>query len=101
MSSPNLDSLVHDRFREAFGEPRNALGNGEHWSLRPDRAVDIHVMLNGAVGRPGVWVFDPNDHSDGIVNTLIGHEGEIELIINQIRERVARADLQRAMNRSA
>lgn len=96
----NLDSLVHARFREAFGEPRTALGRGEHWSLRTDHAVDIHVTLNGAAGQPGVWVFDPNDHDDGIVNTLIGHEDQIEVIINQIHERVARVDLRRAMKRS-
>lgn len=97
----NMDALVHARFHEAFGEPQNEIGKGEHWALKPaSDAIDIHVMVNGTTTGPSVWVFDPNDQDDGIVNTSIGHEDEIEVIINRIRERVARADLRRALDPS-
>ena len=91
MSDSNaLYSLVHARFREAFGPPQKMQGDGEQWTLKPDRkyANTIHVLLNGTRDGPGVWIFDPHDPVNGVKNTPIKNPRQIGELITLIQSRL-------------
>lgn len=94
---PSLDSLytvVHSRFHDAFGKPHAIEGGGEQWSLFPAKKWDVavHVLLNGSPWSPGVWVFDPHDSShEGVENTLITDERQIDDLVERIRQRLDRS----------
>ena len=95
MSSQDfLYDVVHTQFRDAFGQPHNVLAGGEQWTLKPNAefGLSIHVLLNGAPDRPGVWVFDPHDHKTGIVNTPIEEARQIGELITQIQRRLNSAN---------
>jgi hypothetical protein len=89
-ASDSLYTLVHARFRHAFGPPKNAVGGGEQWTLQPNRkyANTIHVLLNGTRDGPGVWVFDPHDRVNGVKNTPIREAREIGELISLIQSRL-------------
>ena len=86
----SLYTVVHARFHEAFGEPNNVLGGGKQWTLHPAEQFrnEIHVLLNGSPGRPGVWVFDPHDSKNGVENTRIVEPRQIGDLIALIQERL-------------
>jgi hypothetical protein len=80
--------------REAFGEPNRTLGRDHHWALKPHaNGISINVLVNGTLDVPVVWVFDPYDHSTGVVDVAIETEDTVEKIIAQIQERLQRASL--------
>ena len=85
-----LYTLVHARFREAFGPPQKTQHDGEQWTLRPNRqyANSIHVLLNGTPDGPGVWVFDPHDRANGVQNTPIKTSRQISELITLIQSRL-------------
>ena len=87
----NLDAIAHARFREAFGEPQRTMGSGEQWAFQTVHGSDIHVMVNGTVAGPGVWVFDPNDSVHGVLNVTLKSEAQVDEFIQKIHERVKRA----------
>jgi hypothetical protein len=90
-----LHKFVHKRFREVFGEPSSSLGRDDHWSL-PISGLDlaaINVLVNGTSSEsPAVWVFDPHIQHDGVMRVAIKDEATLEDTINQILERVKRAN---------
>ena len=88
-----LNVFVHARFREVFGPSHKTEGEGEQWALKPPATFMsvIHVFLNGNSGGLGVWIFDPNDHGNTVLNTRITHTGQVDELIKQIHERVKRA----------
>lgn len=97
---PPLDTLytiVHTRFHDAFGKPHAIEGGGEQWSLFPAKNWDVavHVLLNGSPWSPGVWVFDPHDASiEGVENTLITDERQIDDLVEGIRRRLDRTRME-------
>ena len=92
-TASDLNAFVHARFREVFGKPHRSEGEGEQWMFKPQatfRSV-IHVFLNGNPAGLGIWIFDPNDHGNAVLNTPITHKGQVDELISQIHERVKRA----------
>jgi len=89
----SLSRHVHDRFREVFGDPNNSLGRDDHWSLQP--ATDkhwIHVLVNGTLEVPAVWVFDPHGQGDdGVMRVAIKDESHVDDVIKRIQNRMKRA----------
>ena len=84
--------LVHEALCEAFGLPSTNLGRDDHWSLAPfPDGPRINVLLNGSSDVPTIWVFDPNDHEDGIEKGQIESEHDLQAMIEAIRVRLARA----------
>ena len=96
-SLDSLFTMVHARFHDAFGEPHNVEGGGEQWTLEPAAKYSsaIHVLLNGTPQNPGVWVFDPHDPLNGVVNTPIAEARQIGDIISLIQERLNFANRER------
>jgi hypothetical protein len=91
MSYPDsLYDVVHAQFHEAFGQPHNVQGGGEQWTLEPTIKYrnSIHVVLNGTPDRPGVWIFDPHDHHNGVENTPIVEHRDIGDLIKLIQGRL-------------
>ncbi|HVZ93996.1 MAG TPA: hypothetical protein VG797_05760 [Phycisphaerales bacterium] len=87
-----LHAFVQEKFRRAFGEPHRTQGKDLHWGLRahPHLAL-INILVNGDAIYPVIWVFDPHDPKDGVTNTLIRHEAEVDPIIRGIEQRVKTA----------
>ena len=88
-----LNVFVHARFREVFGKPHRSEGSGEQWTFRPPNTVGsvIHVFLHGTPAGPGVWIFDPNQPDDSVLNVSITEKAQADEVINLIHERVQRA----------
>ena len=84
-----LHEFLHNRFKEAFGEPHRVVDGDEQWSLKPHAfAADIHVLVNGSGGHPLVWVFDPHDPNDGVSHTTISDQSQVAGLIQRIEDRV-------------
>ena len=80
---------VHLRLIREFGEPTNELGKDHQWTLRPaPMHASIHVLVNGSVDQPAIWVFDPHDYKDGIFRAYIKDMDHLESIIKSIRVRL-------------
>jgi hypothetical protein len=92
-----LHNVLHQRFKEVFGEPDHTLGRDDHWALKPARpdgqAIPINVLVNGMPELPAVWVFDPNSRDDGVMRISVKDEAHLEDIIKQIQQRVKQASL--------
>ena len=86
----SLYEIVHAQFREAFGQPQALLSGGEQWTLQPSPEFksSIHVLLNGSPERPGVWVFDPHNRSNGVQNTPITDRRQVSELITLIQGRI-------------
>lgn len=90
-AASKLHDFVEARFREAFGPPRKAHGKDEYWSMRlSDDAVALGVLLNGTDSKPALWIFDPDDRTDGPFKTYISRPEEVDGLIKGIQERVKR-----------
>lgn len=88
----SLSGLALARFRETFGEPTMSIGHDHQWSLKTAPfGHDIHVLVDGQEHRPIVWIFDPNDRSDGVSRSLIEEEESIATIVDHVRDRVRKA----------
>ena len=87
-----LNVFVHSRFREIFGKPHRSEGQGEQWTLKPPATSGstIHVFLNGTPAGPGVWIFDPNQPGDSVLNVPITKKAQVDEVISQIHDRVQR-----------
>ena len=87
-----IHALVLSKFRAAFGEPTNLGEKGNHWSLRALKYVAaVNILVNGDAKHPIVWVFNPHDPSNGVSNTPIQHESQIEPLVESIVATVAGA----------
>jgi len=93
-SQDSLYTLVHARFHEAFGKPHHVEGGGEQWTLRPTVAYTsaIHLLLNGTPDKPGVWIFDPHDSTNGVENTHIAEQRQIDHLVQGIEGRLQHAN---------
>jgi hypothetical protein len=100
-ANENLRSVLHERFRRAFGPPDGtsladpadpSLGQDEQWSMPSHYSVDIHVQVYSGARVPSVWVFDPHDHVQGVQRHAVTSEDQIEPIITDIHERMARVE---------
>lgn len=93
----HLHTYVHQRFREAFGEPDNTLGRDDHWSLTPSREQPaINVLVDGTGETPAVWVFDPHIKDDGVMQRAVKKEDDVAELIEKIQQQVEQAKLKRS-----
>ena len=90
-----LYTIVHAHFHEAFGQPHNLQGGGEQWTLHPAERYrsQIHVLLNGTPDKPGIWIFDPHDSKNGVVNIPIVERRQIGELVKLIQGRLDFANL--------
>jgi hypothetical protein len=87
-----LHESVHKRLVVDFGPPHNQLGKDHQWTLFPaPRLASIHVLVNGSVEQPAMWVFDPHTENDGIFCAYIRDADHLEEIIQMIHARVKAA----------
>ena len=90
---PDLHAEVHHRFRKAFGEPTNSLGQADQWSLYPvPGALSITIFLNGPIDATAVWMLDPHDKKEEVEKASILNLGEVDHVIARVKARVKRAE---------
>ena len=90
MSHPSLSAAVLSKFRNAFGDPTTIVNSDTHWTLRrPSSAAPVHLLVNGGLAQPIVWIFD--SRTPGAFSAVIQAETEIDPLIHRIRQQVAHA----------
>jgi hypothetical protein len=118
---PITSTIVRERFNHAFGEPHRAVGRYHQWRLTAPRCRHhINVLLSSSpedtrninpedvcddVNNASddlseshslppvalVWIFDPNDHDDGVCVAAVSLGEDIDIVITHIRQRLMRA----------
>ena len=89
---------TYDRLSRDFGEPHNKVGQDHQWSLRPPPLrVSIHILLDGHLDKPVIWVFDPHSEYDGVFRAYVEGDDQLEEIIQMVHARIkAAADRNRS-----
>lgn len=88
-SVPIAYHAAMEMVRAALGPPSRIEGNHCQWSLPlPPPRTSVNVLLNGDCVPPVLWVFDPHDQINGVVQHVVNDNSDLEHVITEIKIRL-------------